>query len=95
MRVTRRADETTISRVVQMVTEANAEQAPTERFTERFERIFVPAVLGLVGLLLFAWVPLDETFADSFYRAMAVLVAVARSNGSGGWGRWRSTRRAR
>ena len=77
MRVTRRADETTISRVVQMVTEANAEQAPTERFTERFERIFVPAVLGLVGLLLFAWVPLDETFADSFYRAMAVLVAAS------------------
>ena len=77
MRVTRQADETTISRVVQMITEADAEQAPTERFTDRFERIFVPAVLGLVGLLLFAWVPLDETFADSFYRAMAVLVAAS------------------
>jgi Cd2+/Zn2+-exporting ATPase len=77
MRVARRADETTISRVVQMVTEANAEQSPTERFTDRFERVFVPAVLALVGLLLFAWVPLDEPFADSFYRAMAVLVAAS------------------
>ena len=77
MRVTRRADETTISRVVQMVTEAEAEKSPTERFTDRFERYFVPAVLGLVGLLLFAWVPLDEPFADSFYRAMAVLVAAS------------------
>ena len=77
VRVTRRAGESTIARVVQMVTEAEAEKAPTERFTDRFERVFVPAVLGLVGLLLFAWVPLDEPFADSFYRAMAVLVAAS------------------
>jgi Cd2+/Zn2+-exporting ATPase len=62
---------------VQMVTEAEAEKSPTERFTDRFERIFVPSVLGLVVLLLFAWVPLEETFADSFYRAMAVLVAAS------------------
>ena len=75
--VTKRADETTISRVVQMVTEAEAEKSPTERFTDRFERIFVPSVLALVVLLLFAWVPLGEPFADSFYRAMAVLVAAS------------------
>jgi Cd2+/Zn2+-exporting ATPase len=77
VRVTKRADETTISRVVQMVTEAEADKAPTERFTDRFERMFVPSVLALVGVLLFAWVPLDESFADSFYRAMAVLVAAS------------------
>ncbi|MFB6272858.1 MAG: heavy metal translocating P-type ATPase, partial [Salinibacter sp.] len=77
VRVTKRAGESTLSRVVQMVTEAEAEKSPTERFTDRFERIFVPAVLGLVVLLLFAWVPLEETFADSFYRAMAVLVAAS------------------
>jgi len=77
VRVTKKADASTISQVVQMVTEAEAEKAPTERFTDRFERLFVPSVLGLVGLLLFAWVPLDETFAESFYRAMAVLVAAS------------------
>ena len=75
--VTKQADETTISRVVQMVTEAEADKAPTERFTDRFERIFVPSVLALVGVLMFAWVPLDESFAESFYRAMAVLVAAS------------------
>jgi Cd2+/Zn2+-exporting ATPase len=32
-------------------------------------------VLAFVGLLLFAWVVVDEPFSDSFYRAMAVLVA--------------------
>ncbi|NWM25119.1 heavy metal translocating P-type ATPase, partial [Escherichia coli] len=38
---------------------------------------FVPAVLGLAVLLLFAWVVIDEPFRDSFYRAMAVLVAAS------------------
>ena len=46
-------------------------------FTDRFERIFVPAVLVLAFLLLFAWVVVDEPFRDSFYRAMAVLVAAS------------------
>ena len=75
--VTKLASESTLARVVQMVTEAETERSPTQRFTSRFERIFVPAVLGLVGLLLFAWVVVDEPFAASFYRAMAVLVAAS------------------
>lgn len=75
--VARRADQSTMARVVKMVTEAEAQRSPTQQFTERFERIFVPAVLGLVALLLFAWVVVDESFADSFYRAMAVLVAAS------------------
>jgi Cd2+/Zn2+-exporting ATPase len=75
--VTKRASESTLARVVQMVTEAETEQSPTQRFTDRFERIFVPSVLGLVGLLLFAWVVIDEPFSASFYRAMAVLVAAS------------------
>ena len=66
-----------MARVVRMVTEAQTQRSPTQHFTERFERIFVPLVLGLVGLLLFAWVVIDEPFATSFYRAMAVLVAAS------------------
>lgn len=77
MRVTKCSDETTLARAVQMVTEAETEKSPTQHFTDRFERYFVPAVLGLVVLLLFAWIPLDEAFAASFYRAMAVLVAAS------------------
>lgn len=75
--VTKPASESTLARVVQMVTEAETERSPTQRFTDRFEKVFVPAVLGLVGALLFAWVVVDETFAESFYRAMAVLVAAS------------------
>ena len=75
--VTRPAGETTLARVVQMVAEAETERSPTQRFTDRFERVFVPSVLALVVALLFAWAVLDETFAESFYRAMAVLVAAS------------------
>jgi Cd2+/Zn2+-exporting ATPase len=75
--VTKTSAESTLARVVQMVTEAETERSPTQRFTDRFERVFVPAVLALVVLLLFAWVVVDETFAESFYRAMAVLVAAS------------------
>ena len=75
--VTRPAGETTLARVVQMVAEAETERSPTQRFTDRFERVFVPSVLALVGALLFAWLVVDETFAESFYRAMAVLVAAS------------------
>lgn len=77
VQVTRRSDESTLARVITMVREAETATSPTQRFTDRFERHFVPAVFGLVGLLLFAWIPLEETFTDSFYRALAVLVAAS------------------
>ncbi|MGJ7523547.1 heavy metal translocating P-type ATPase [Variovorax sp. LT1P1] len=75
--VARRAEQSTMARVVKMVTEAEAQRSPTQQFTERFERIFVPAVLLLVVLLMFAGLVIDEPFSTSFYRAMAVLVAAS------------------
>lgn len=75
--VTRLSTDSALAKVVKMVSEAETQKSPTQRFTDRFERIFVPAVLGLAGLLLFAWVVVDEPFRDSFYRAMAVLVAAS------------------
>ena len=75
--VTKLAVDSTLARLVRMVGEAEAQKSPTQRFTDRFERIFVPVVLAGVALLLFAWVVIDEPFGDSFYRAMAVLVAAS------------------
>lgn len=75
--VTRLAADSTLARLVRMVGEAEAQKSPTQRFTDRFERIFVPIVLAGVALLLFAWMVIDEPFGDSFYRAMAVLVAAS------------------
>ena len=75
--VTRLASESALSRVVELVRTAEAQKSPTQLFTDRFQRIFVPAVLVLVGLLLFAGVVVDEPFSATFYRAMAVLVAAS------------------
>jgi len=75
--VTRKSTDSALAKVVRMVSEAETQKSPTQRFTEKFERTFVPGVLALAVLLLFAWVVVDEPFRDSFYRAMAVLVAAS------------------
>ena len=75
--VTRKSTDSALAKVVQLVSEAETQKSPTQRFTDRFERVFVPSVLALTVLLLFAWAVVDEPFRDSFYRAMAVLVAAS------------------
>ncbi|MCK9910632.1 HAD-IC family P-type ATPase, partial [Microbacteriaceae bacterium K1510] len=75
--VTRLSTETALAKVVEMVSQAETQKSPTQRFTDKFERIFVPTVLALAIALLFAWVVIDEPFSASFYRAMAVLVAAS------------------
>ncbi len=76
VRVTKLAKDNTLSRVLQMVAEAQSQQSPTQRFTQRFTAKFVPAVLSFVALMivvppLVGWM----TWAESFYRGMLLLVA--------------------
>ncbi len=76
VRVTKLAKDNTLSRVIQMVAEAQSQQSPTQRFTQRFTAKFVPAVLGFVVLMIVAppligWM----TWEESFYRGMLLLVA--------------------
>jgi len=75
--VSRPAADSTLSRVVKLISEAETQVSPTQRLTKKFERIFVPLVLILVGALLLAPLVSHEPFAASFYRAMAVLVAAS------------------
>lgn len=77
VQVTKLASESTLARVIEMVSEAETQKSPTQRFADKFERYFVPTVLIFVVLLLFAWTVIDEPFGTSFYRAMAVLVAAS------------------
>ena len=72
------AADNTLSRVMQMVTEAQSQQSPTQQFTRRFTTIFIPAVLVFVAGVaivppLVGWMP----FSQSFYRAMLLLVAAS------------------
>jgi len=75
--VSKLATESTLTRMMRLVSEAQTQRSPTQQFTDRFERIFVPAVL--IGVVLLIAVPplLGYPFSEAFYRAMAVLVAAS------------------
>lgn len=77
IKVIKVAKDSTLSRLVKLVNEAQTQKSPTQQLTDKFEKYFVPAVLVLVVLLHFAFLVIDETFSESFYRAMAVLVAAS------------------
>ncbi|WP_025763686.1 heavy metal translocating P-type ATPase [Dyadobacter tibetensis] len=76
-RVLKVAQDSTIARLIRIVKEAEKQKSPTQRFTDRFEKYFVPSILILVVVLCFAFLVIDESFSSSFYRAMAVLVAAS------------------
>lgn len=67
--------DSTISRLVKMVSEVETKKSPTQLQTKKFEKWFVPFVIVLVILLCFAYLIIDESFNDSLYRAISVLVA--------------------
>lgn len=77
IKVSKIAADSTISRLVKMVNEAQTQKSPTQNFTDKLEKYYVPSVLILVVLLLFAFLVIDEPFSASFYRAMSVLVAAS------------------
>ena len=75
--VTKLSTESTLAKIVKLVSEAQADASPTEQFTKRIERYFVPIVLAVAALLPFAFILNGEPFSASLYRAMAVLVAAS------------------
>jgi len=78
LEVTKRAEDTMLSRVIQMVAEAQSHKSPTQRLTERFSRVLVPAVLVLASVVVVVPPVLGWTdWADSFFRGMVLLVAAS------------------
>lgn len=75
IKVLRIAAQSTVARMIEMVSKAQAKQSPTQHFTKRIEKYYVPAVLLLVIMLCFVFVSGVESFEESLYRAMSVLVA--------------------
>lgn len=74
-RVTAAAGNTTLDRIIHAVEQAQGARAPTQRFIDRFSRIYTPAVVGLAVLV--ALVPplfLGHAWLDSVYRALALLI---------------------
>jgi len=77
VRATKLATDTTLARIIHMVENAQENQAPTERFLDRFEQYYASFIIASV--LLFIIVPPALGLVDfnsNFYRAM-VLMTVA------------------
>ncbi|WP_081610544.1 heavy metal translocating P-type ATPase [Limimaricola hongkongensis] len=75
VRVTKAAQDNTIARIVRLVEEAESARAPTERFIDRFSRVYMPAVVG--AAILVALVPtlaFGAAWQDWVYRALALLL---------------------
>ncbi|MGZ0708796.1 heavy metal translocating P-type ATPase [Coraliomargarita sp. W4R53] len=73
--VTKLASDSTLSRIIHMVEEAEQSRAPTQRFVDRFAAIYTPAVFAFA--LLTALVPplvFDGEWFTWIYRALALLV---------------------
>ena len=69
--------DSTVARLITMVSEVETQKSPTQRLTKKFEKWYVPIVLIVVVLLCFAYVVINETFEESIYRAITVLVAAS------------------
>ena len=75
VKVTKAAEDNTIARIIRLVEEAQEARAPTERFIDRFSRIYMPAIVGLA--ILVALVPplaLGGDWNTWIYRALALLL---------------------
>jgi len=77
IKVLKLSKDSTISRLVKMVSEVETKKSPTQLATKRFEKWFVPAVIIFVILLCFSYLIIDETSTKSIYRAISVLVAAS------------------
>ncbi|TAK29913.1 MAG: cadmium-translocating P-type ATPase [Chloroflexota bacterium] len=75
VRVTRKSSDTTLSKIIHLVEQAQSQKAPTERFVNRFARYYTPTVVS--GALLLATLPpllFGEPFSLWVYRALVLLV---------------------
>ncbi len=77
VRVIKRAQDTTLAKIVQMVEEARSEKSPTQRFIETFEERYAWGVVIATLLLIIVPTLLGEDFPTSFYRAMTLLVVAS------------------
>jgi Cd2+/Zn2+-exporting ATPase len=74
VRASRAAEDSTLARVAALVEEAQGSRAPSERFVERFARIYTPLVLAAAIAVAVVPVALGGAVDTWLYRALALLI---------------------
>lgn len=73
-KATRVGEDTTLAKIIHMVSDASATKAPIAKVADRISGVFVPAVLAIALLSLVIWLGVGQTFGFALSRAIAVLV---------------------
>ncbi len=73
-RATRVGEDTTLSQIIQMVSDAAATKAPIAKIADRVSGVFVPAVIGIALVTTLAWLLLGQTIGFALARGISVLV---------------------
>ena len=71
---TRVGEDTTLSAIIRMVSDAAATKAPIAKIADKVSGIFVPAVISIALVTFFAWLIAGQTVGYAIARAVSVLV---------------------
>ena len=67
-------EDTTLSQIIQMVSDAAATKAPIAKVADRVSGVFVPAVIAIAIVTLIVWLLAGQTVGFALARAISVLV---------------------
>lgn len=73
-KATRVGEDTTLSQIIQMVSDASATKAPIAKVADKVSGIFVPAVICIAVITFIVWLVVGQTVGYSLARAISVLV---------------------
>lgn len=73
-KATRVGQDTTLSQIIQMVSDAAATKAPIAKVADKVSGIFVPVVLGIAFVTLLIWLFAGQSIGFALARAISVLV---------------------
>ena len=73
-RATRVGEDTTLSQIIQMVSDAAATKAPIAKIADRVSGVFVPAVITIAIITIIAWLIAGETVGFALARGISLLV---------------------
>ena len=73
-RATRVGEDTTLSQIIKMVSDAAATKAPVAKIADKVSGIFVPTVIAIAVVTTIVWLLLGQDFAYALARGISVLV---------------------